>query len=273
MPPIGAMRATTDDGAFVEAIDEGSGEPIVVVPPGGGDASSWSGVAGLLSDEFRVVTVRRRLYAHDGPVPLPHSMAREAADVLAVARLLHRPLLVGHSSGAVAALEAALAAPSSLRGMVLYEPPLPTSSLVAGDAGARARAALDAGDAITAMEIHMREIVRMPAASVSQLLAMAPVRAHLMRIAHAQIAEDEALDALGIGIARYATLRLPTVLIEGANSPAHLRHRLADLAAVLPRVERVVTLSGHDHVAHLTAPGMLADAIRSFAHALAPTDR
>jgi len=42
----------------VSAIDEGDGPAILVVHPGGGDASSWDGVARLLSDEFRVVRVR-----------------------------------------------------------------------------------------------------------------------------------------------------------------------------------------------------------------------
>ncbi|HUK78789.1 MAG TPA: alpha/beta hydrolase [Thermoleophilia bacterium] len=259
------VHALTGDGDAVEAIDEGQGPALLVVHPGSSDASSWEGVARLLTDEFRVVRVQRRLYAPDGAVRLPHTMAADVADVLAVAALLHHPLVVGHSSGAVVALEAALASPASFAAMALYEPPLATTSPVAGEAGRRARAALDAGDPVAAMEIHLRDIVGMPQAAVTAMLAMPAARAHLARFAAAQIADNEALDALGVGIERYATLDLPALLIEGADSPLHLRTRLADLAATLPNIDRVVTLAGQGHTAHLMAPDLLADVIRSFA--------
>ncbi len=259
------LHALTDDGAPVWAIDEGQGPALLVVHPGSSDAASWEGVARLLTDEFRVVRVQRRLYAPDAAIRLPHAMAADAADVLAVAARLAHPLVVGHSSGAVATLEAALASPASFAAMALYEPPLATTSPIADEAGARARAALDAGDAVAAMELHLRDIVGMPQAAVAAMFAMPDARAHFERFAAAQIADNEALDALGVGIERYATLELPTLLIEGADSPTHLRKRLADLAATLPNVERVVTLTGQGHVAHLTAPDLLADVIRSFA--------
>jgi pimeloyl-ACP methyl ester carboxylesterase len=249
----------------VSAIDEGDGPAILVVHPGGGDASSWDGVARLLTDEFRVVRVRRRLYAPGAPTTFPHTMALEAADVLAIAARLVRPLLVGHSSGAVVALEAALVSPASFTAMVLYEPPLATTSPIAGEAGVRARAALDAGDEVAAMEIHMRDIVRMPSAAVAAMFAMPEARARFARVAAAQIADNEALDALGVGIERYGALDLPTVLVEGDASPAHLRRRLADLATSLPHVERIVTLPDQGHIAHLTAPDLLADVIRAVA--------
>lgn len=249
----------------MSALDEGDGPAILVVHPGGGDASSWDGVARLLSDEFRVVRVRRRPYVPDAPTTLPHTTALEAADVLAVAARLVRPLLVGHSSGAVVALEAALVSPASFAAMVLYEPPLATTSPIAGEAGLRARAALDAGDAAAAMEIHMRDIVGMPPAAVTAMFAMPEARARFARVAAAQLADNEALDALGVGIERYGALDLPAVLVEGDASPAHLRRRLADLAALLPRVERIVTLPGQGHIAHLTAPDRLADVIRTAA--------
>jgi pimeloyl-ACP methyl ester carboxylesterase len=118
------LNASGADGATVSAIDEGEGPAILIVHPGSSDASAWSEVARLLIDEFRVVRIQRRIYASGAMIALPHTMATEAADVLAVAGQLKRPLLVGHSSGAVAALEAALVSPAAFAGMVLYEPPL-----------------------------------------------------------------------------------------------------------------------------------------------------
>ncbi|MCX5343342.1 alpha/beta fold hydrolase [Streptomyces atratus] len=113
--------------------------------------------------------------------------------------------------------------------------------------GVHARAALDAGDPVEAMRIHMRDIVPTPAGAVDAMFADQRVRA-----------------ALGVGMDRFAALGMPTTLVEGDLSPAHLRERLADLAATLPNA-RIVTLAGQGHVAHLTAPDTLADAVREMA--------
>ncbi|MET8815884.1 alpha/beta hydrolase [Streptomyces sp. NPDC004549] len=259
------LLASSDDGRAVTALDEGSGPNLLVVHPGGGDATTWDGVIRHLTDDFRVVRIRRRIYVPGADIALPHSMTTEAADILAVADLLEPPvLLAGHSSGAVAALEAVLSAPSAFCGLFLYEPPLPTKELIAGTAGARARAALDGGDPVEAMRIHMRDIVRMPATVVDAVFADQHVRAALSASAAAQIADNEAIDALGVGMDRFAALETPTTLVEGDLSPSHLRERLADLAAVLPRA-RIVTLAGQGHIAHLAAPDVLADTIRDAA--------
>jgi pimeloyl-ACP methyl ester carboxylesterase len=265
------LRVNGALGAPISAIDEGSGPAILIVHPGGGDAFSWAGVAELLNDEFRIVRLQRRLYAADASeVQSPHTMAAEVADILAVASRLSRPILVGHSSGAVAALEAALEVPQAFSGMVLYEPPLATTSPVAGEAGKRARAALEAGDPVKAMEIHLRDIVQLEPAMVDAIFARPEMQARFARQAAAQLADNDALDALGVGIDRYAALDLPTVLIGGERSPAHLRGRLADLATTLPHVVRVVTLKGEGHTANLTAADQLADVIRNFARDVAP---
>ncbi|MFJ9455393.1 alpha/beta fold hydrolase [Kitasatospora sp. NPDC101447] len=261
--------ASADDGRRITALDDGSGPTLLVVHPGGGDATAWDGVTRLLVDDFRVVRIRRRIYVPGADIALPHSMAVEAADIVAVAKLLDSPvLLVGHSSGAVAALEAALLDRSAFAGLFLYEPPLPTRESVAGPntggAGARARAALDGGDPVEAMRIHLRDIVGMPAPVVDAVFADPDTRARLTAYAAAQIADTEAVDALGVGVDRFATLETPTTLIEGDLSPAHLRERLADLAAALPNA-RVVTLTGQGHVAHLAAPDALARAVRDTA--------
>ncbi|MCA1220371.1 alpha/beta fold hydrolase [Streptomyces sp. 8L] len=259
------LAAPSGDGRLITALDDGAGPNLLVVHPGGGDATTWDGVTRRLTDDFRVVRVRRRIYDAEADIALPHSMSIEAADIVAVANLLEPPvLLVGHSSGAVAALEAALLAPSAFAGLVLYEPPVPTKELVAGTAGVRARAAVDGGELVEAMRIHMRDIVRMPAAVVDAMFADQRVRDAFAVCAAAQIAEDEAIDALGVGVDRFASLEAPTTLIEGDLSPSHLRERLADLAVALPNA-RTVTLTGQGHIAHLEAPDTLADTIRDAA--------
>jgi pimeloyl-ACP methyl ester carboxylesterase len=69
------------------------------------------------------VRLHRRQYRLD--IKRACSIAQEAEDVLAIARVIGDPvLLVGHSSGGVVALEALAALPSTFAGAVLYEPPV-----------------------------------------------------------------------------------------------------------------------------------------------------
>ncbi len=194
-------------------------------------------------------------------------MAIEVADTSAIARLLPAPVvLVGHSSGAVVALETALAHPEQFAGVVAYEPPMPTTSLVGGAALHEAREALDRGDPLEAMRIHFTDIVRMPGTMFDAMLTDPGAVATLTEFAASQIRDDEALDSLGVGIDRYRSLSLPVTLIEGELSLQHLQTRLADLASTLPNVQ-VVTLPGQGHIAHIGAPDRLAEAIRHAADA------
>ncbi|WP_327677646.1 alpha/beta fold hydrolase [Streptomyces sp. NBC_00467] len=263
------LLAISGDGVPVTALDEGEGPILLVVHPGGGPAISWNGVTAHLADSFRVVRVNRRIYVSPRSTPrLQHSLRTETADVLAIAGLLGGPLvLVGHSSGAVVALETALRSPALFAGVIAYEPPMPTRSPAAGEAGHRARAALDASDPAEAMRIHLRDIAGMPAESVDAMLAYGPTRDALAAYASAQITDNEAIDALGVGIDRYRHLSLPTTLIQGDRSPAQLHERVSDLAVTLPNAH-VITLQGQGHTAHQDAPEVLAGVISEAAGAV-----
>jgi pimeloyl-ACP methyl ester carboxylesterase len=257
------IEALTKSGSTASARAQGRGPTLLVVHPGGADESSWDAVTRNLISDFEVVRVRRRIYL-PGADLAGHSMAVEVADILAIAAVLEPPiLLVGHSSGAVAAFEAALSIPWEFAGLIAYEPPMPTRELVGGDALRRAQAAYDAGDVTEAIRIHLRDIVQVPPELVDAILSTA-ARAETVASVGAQLADDAAIDALGTGIDRYAGLTLPITLVQGELSPAHLRERLADLAAVLPDAD-IVTLPGQGHVANLMAPDQLADVIRGVA--------
>jgi pimeloyl-ACP methyl ester carboxylesterase len=209
-PPGRELLVDGADGRPITVTDEGQGPAVLLLHPGSADRSSWARVAAALAGRFRVLRFTRWTYRDGHAAASPSgadAMAAEVRDVLAVAAAAGgRPLLAGHSSGAVVALESALAAPSAFRAMVLYEPPVA-----------------------------------------------------------AQITDDEAIESLGVGVDRYANLRLPVLLLGGGRSPAHLRQRLDALAAVLPRLQEVVVLERHGHLANLTAPGEVAEVIAAFA--------
>jgi pimeloyl-ACP methyl ester carboxylesterase len=254
------------DGAPFTVTDAGQGPAILLVHAGSASGSSWSGVGAALSGRFRTLRFDRLTYRHDPPLTGADAMAGEVADVLAIASAVEGPLLLaGHSSGAVVALQSALAAPSRFAGMLLYEPPVAVTGPVGGEALRRARAALDAGDPDRAMVIHTRDIVGSPPLAVAVMRLLPPVRHAMRRYAAGQIADDEALESLGVGLDRYSGLDLPVLLLGGARSPANLRTRLDALAGVLPRLDSVVIMAKQGHLATLRAPGKVAAVIASFA--------
>jgi pimeloyl-ACP methyl ester carboxylesterase len=231
-------------------------------------------VAAALSERFRVLRFDRWTYrgGHADAAPSgAQAMAAEVGDVLAVATAAgERPLLVGHSSGAVVALESALAAPSAFRALVLYEPPVAVDEPLGGETLRRARAALDAGDPDRAISIHMREIVGAGRLMVTAMRRLPPVWQVVRDHAAAQITDDEAIESLGVGLDRYGRLDLLVLLLGGGRSPAHMRARLDALAAVLPRLDSTVVMPEQGHLANLRAPGEVAKVIAAFADRLPP---
>lgn len=252
------------DGTEIVTIEEGSGPPIVIVHGGSSRASQWAAVARALAGGFRVVRLERRLYGGSGPPKSPHAMAREVEDVETLLAGLGEPaLLVGHSSGAVVALETALRRPAHLAALAAYEPPVSVKAPLGGTALARARAAVDAGRLGKAMSIHLVDVVEMSRLAV-MVLRLTPAWPSLRVWAPAQIADDEAIAALGGGIERYGGISVPTLLLGGERSPAHLRERLAALARVIPGA-RCTEMRDQGHVANLSAPSLVAGLLWDFA--------
>ena len=253
------------DGCALGLLDEGQGEPIVLVTGAMMAASDWDRVAPHLR-QFRFVRYTRRLYASvhtTREMARTHSLARELDDLRAVLDAVGQPVtLVGHSSGAVVALELARRDPEHVRRLVLYEPPLPIDGPLGGAAAERMRALVAAGKDAAALGLFMRELVRAPLWMRALVRVVFPL-AGLTRFAAAQLADVDAMDAEARPLAEYAALALPTLLLRGVSSPAHLRERVARLAGVLPDAHIVELPTGHN--AESLRPAELGHAIAEFA--------
>jgi pimeloyl-ACP methyl ester carboxylesterase len=105
----------------------GDGDPVIALHPLALESSAFEGVARTLAGRgLRTLAADLpgfgRTPAPDGPL----TPARLAEPVLELARSLERPpLLIGMSMGGRVALEAALAEPRAVRGVVLVAPYLP----------------------------------------------------------------------------------------------------------------------------------------------------
>lgn len=182
----------------------GRGRPILVVHGGMGNEVPWLRVAKAMSTRYRVVLIRRRLYRLEIPVRLEQAIADQVAEVLDVARGFDEPcVIVGHSSGALIALEALAADSGPFAGGIIYEPPTPLPELPFGEPGLgpRARAALDAGHVGRALQIYLREGFRAPNwwSAVAPALALLPV---VRQFVPRQIDDHESMVRLGVRLAR-----------------------------------------------------------------------
>ena len=259
------MTIRSRDGADVVVIQEGSGPSILVLHGGMSDEAPWAKVAAELAPEFRVTRIRRRLYRPELPADPSTDFRLEIDDVGAVVATLQGPvLLVGHSSGAVVALEAMLALPDAFAGAVLYEPPIPDLPLGGPDSLNRSRAALAAGHTGRAIRIFLNDAVQIGPPVPFLVGMMTRFVPELRMYGARQIDDWEAIGRLGPRLDQYATIRVPTMLLTGDRSPSHLGERVRMVAAAIPQ-SSVQVLHGQGHGANDKAPGLVAQLISAFA--------
>ncbi len=279
------FTVTSADGTDVRAYDEGpaqrQGPAIVIVGPGLDDGTRTKRLAAHLTGRHRVLRLHRRQFRLDlKPDPKlggsPVSIAQEVQDVVAVATGVGGPVLVyGHSDGGVVALEALAASPESFAGAVIFEPAavIDAAKPLAGKDGevlTAARAALAAGRPGKAMEIFFRRTIELPAWQAWPAAALVPLIPRYRRLVPAQLDSLEALDRLGARLDIYAKITVPTVLLGGDRSPAHIARRLDAVARVMPGARRV-TMPGRDHGADLKHPKDVAAVIEEHARRVAAT--
>lgn len=115
-------QATSPDGTRIVGRVHGEGPPLVLVPGGPGDGdTSWRLLAPKLAEQFTLYCMSTRGKGLSGDHP-EHSQEHLVGDVLAFIDSIGGPIgLMGHSSGAVVALEAA-ARSAAVSALALYEP-------------------------------------------------------------------------------------------------------------------------------------------------------
>ena len=120
------MQRADVDGITLEYEAQGSGDPVVFIH--GALFESFGPMAEhpAVKDRFRLIRYNRRGYAGStGDAAV--SIAKQAADCAELLSTLGaKPAhIVGHSGGAIIALQLALDSPEAVRSLTLLEPPLP----------------------------------------------------------------------------------------------------------------------------------------------------
>lgn len=255
-------QISSKDGTTLSVWISGHGPPLLLVHGTTADHTRWIGVAQDLERRFTVYAMDRRGRGGSGDAE-GYRIEREAEDVAAVVEAVGESVAVlGHSYGAVCALEAALLT-GHISKMVLYEPPIP-SGLPMYPPGLpdRMQALLDGGEAEQALEIFMREVVRMPEHEFAAYREL-PAWAGRIELAHTiprELAIDRTYEFDG---SRFADLDVRTLLLLGGDSPPLFQRAVALVDAALHNAT-LRELPGQQHIAMDTAPEVFLSEVVGF---------
>lgn len=259
-------KATSRDGTTIAYWRSGEGRPLVLVHGTTADHSRWQSVLALFEPHATVCAMDRRGRGGSGDAEV-YDIEREYEDVAGVVDALAGRSggtvdLFGHSYGAVCALEAVRLTPN-VRKLVLYEPPfLFSADDYPPSLDDRLGTLLADGENEAVIETFFREVVRMPEDELA-LIRARPAWQARVAAAHTVVREERAAVTLQFNPTRYDALTVPTLLLQGSDSPPFLGDSTEAVAAALPDSRRAV-LYGHQHVALDTAPQLVADAVVAF---------
>jgi pimeloyl-ACP methyl ester carboxylesterase len=256
-------RISSRDGTPIAFDRLGDGPPVILVPglfqhraadPGTAE------LAALLAPRFTVFHYDRRGRGDSGDTP-PYAVEREIEDVGALIEAAGgSSALYGMSSGGALALEAA-ARGLAVTKLAVYEPPFtddegkigPEEELAAGVA-----AHVEAGRPGDAVALFMTS-AGMPAEAVEEM-RQAPFWAGLESVAHTMPYDLALMGDTTLLSERAPLVTVPTLVLDGGDSPPWGRKSADAVAAAVPGAERR-TLEGQTHE---VAPEVLAPVLAEF---------
>lgn len=240
----------------------GSGPPLLLVHGTTADHRRWSPISPRFEQHFTVYAMDRRGRGGSGDSP-DYDIMREAEDVTAVVEAIGEPTFVlAHSYGAVCSLEATQLT-DKVRGLILYEPPIPTG-LPQYPPGIpdQIQTLVDTGRLEAGLEVFFREVVRMPESELEayRQLPVWKVRIQLTPTIPREMALDR---TYRLDTEKFADFQIPTMLLLGGDSPPLFKRAIELLHSTLPN-SQVVNLSGQQHIAMDTDPDLFEKVVLDF---------
>jgi pimeloyl-ACP methyl ester carboxylesterase len=240
------------DGTTIAFNRIGHGSPVILVD--GALCARTMGPSGQLAERlapnFTVFTYDRRGRGASGDTP-PYAVEREVEDIEAlVSEAGGTAFLWGCSSGAVLALDAANRL-EGIKKLALFEAPLivDDSRPATVEDWVRIREAVAAARPGDAVKLFLRS-VGMPAFLIP-LMRLTPVWSKLRAVAHTLPYDGDIVQNYQRGKAlpagSWASVTMPTLVMDGGKSPAWIRHANRSLASVLPNAQ-YRTLEGQTHM-------------------------
>ena len=256
-------KVFSKDGTPIAFDQSGSGPPLILVD--GALCSRSFGpmpkLAPLLESQFTVIKYDRRGRGDSGDTTA-YAPEREIEDIDALIREAGGSALVfGISSGAALALKAA-AHGLSIRKLAIYEPPFmvdPDGHKPPPDHQAQLQKLIAEGRRGDAVKFFMTRMVGAPAI-FAWLMRLMPVWSKLKAVAHTLPHDAAIMGDFSFPAREAASLKVPTLVIGGAKSPASLVHAVQTAAGAIPGAQQR-TLEGQTHN---VAPKVLAPVLAEF---------
>ena len=167
------QTVVSKDGTRIAYEKRGNGPPVILVNGALARRAAGSDLAGLLAKRFSVYTYDRRGRGDSGDTH-PYAVQREIEDIAAlVEKAGGTAYLVGFSSGAALALEAASALGPRITKLALYEAPYDESAGAAGKwkVYRAEQADLLAAGRLDDAVLHHMKFVGMPDAAIAEMKA------------------------------------------------------------------------------------------------------
>ena len=241
-------HVTSADGtpiAFHESGTDATGTPVVVVNGALSTARDGTVFAEALAVAgFRGVTYDRRARGDSGDTA-PYAPAREVDDLVAVLEAVGGDaVVVGHSSGAILALQAAASGLEArgvgIRHLFLSEPPFHFGVDDApADLADRIQALVDVDRAEDAVVLFQREAIGLPDEMIAQFRG-SPMFAQVVPLAQSTVYDTTLTKEFSSPTAQMLAVEVPVTILCGEQTFPFLTAAAQRLAAQMPQAEFIV---------------------------------
>ncbi len=257
----------------VDFVEQGSGDPVLLLHSSGSSRAQWRALIDRLSGDFRVLAPDLYGYGATGAWPerAPFTLEDEAQIVLALLERCGEPAhLVGHSYGGAVALNVARARGELVRSLAVIEPVAfhllregdhedeAALAEVADIAGTVERS-LDRGDYDHGFGRFVDYWSGAGAWTAIAPAKRSAIAAHLPKVA----LDFRATIRHGARSRDFRRLSMPSLVIQGGCSPRPTRRICARLAENLPDV-RVATVPNGGHMCPITHREETNDLLAAF---------
>jgi pimeloyl-ACP methyl ester carboxylesterase len=255
-------KTISKDGTPIAYIKQGNGPPLILVHGAGSIANRWFPIIPALAEHFTVYALERRGRGESGDTE-PYAIEREFEDITALVNVIEQPVnLLGHSFGALLALEAALLI-ENLDKLLLYEPPLllPELKTLLDELMVRYESLLLEGKNEEALIMFYNAVGISP--QEIQMMQSTPEWRARVEAAYTILRESRGEEKYTFKPERFGHLQIPTLLMLGEDSPPWAQKATQVVDQALPN-SSILVLPGQKHVAMVTAPDLFVQALIEF---------
>lgn len=260
------------NGTTLEGTQNGTGEVVLFVHGSSSDYRTWENQQAVFSQDFQTITYSRRYHYPNAKIAegAEYAMNEQLDDLQALIESLEeKPVhLIGHSYGALLCLSLALRQPQFIRSLVLEEPPVfrlfitvpPQPQEILGLLLTRPRTAIAIIQFATtglnpataaAKNNDMDEANRIFGSAILGAEAYNNLSAERLEQSRANTIKAELVepDFLPLDPQQIRQIQIPTLIINGANSPALFHRFMERLDELLPHSRRII-IPAASHIVH-----------------------